>query len=89
MKVTFNLAFKDRTSCKEMTVEKAETLNDLLLLLCERFGDGFRMSVFDDSRLSSNVLILVNGRSANNLKRLETRLAADDVIDIFPSLKGG
>jgi MoaD family protein len=89
MKITFNLAFRERTGIGGLTVERAETLRSLLLLLSERFGEEFRKSVFDHEQLSSKVLILVNGRSAHNLQKLETKLEENDVIDFFPSLEGG
>jgi hypothetical protein len=46
MKITFNLAFRERTGIGGLTVERAETLRSLLLLLSERFGGGIQEERF-------------------------------------------
>ncbi len=76
---------------KEETVELdgEAKLIDLLRKLSEKYGDNFRKAVFnheDKSKLSEEVIILVNGRSVDDL---EIPLKDGDTVSIMPFLSGG
>jgi MoaD family protein len=45
--------------------------------------------LWEGSRLSSTIIILVNGRSIDFLNGIETPLRPDDVVDVFPVEAGG
>jgi molybdopterin synthase sulfur carrier subunit len=45
--------------------------------------------VFSGAELSGEIIILVNGRNVRYLQGLETPLAADDEVSIFPMVAGG
>lgn len=65
------------------------SLGPLLEELAERYGAAFRRAMFAGAALSPYVIILVNGRSVLHSGVLETPLAADDVVSIFPMVAGG
>lgn len=64
-------------------------LGDLLDVLCRRYGVLFRRAVLDGERLSPQIIILVNGRNVLHLRGLDTPLADEDEISIFPMVAGG
>lgn len=45
--------------------------------------------LFEGDQLSSTIIILVNGRSVDYLKGIETPLQPDDIVDVFPVEGGG
>ena len=49
----------------------------------------FRRAVFAGDELSPEIIILVNGRNVVYSGRLDTPLAADDEVSIFPMVAGG
>jgi molybdopterin converting factor small subunit len=48
-----------------------------------------RNRLFEGDQLSSTIIILVNGRSVDYLKGIETPLQPDDIVDVFPVEGGG
>jgi sulfur-carrier protein len=64
-------------------------LGDLLTELAARYGTSFRRAVFSGDALSAEIIILVNGRNVLHLQGLQTPLAADDEVSIFPMVAGG
>jgi molybdopterin synthase sulfur carrier subunit len=45
--------------------------------------------LWEGNQLSSTIIILVNGRSIDFLKGIETPLRPDDIVDVFPVEAGG
>lgn len=64
-------------------------LRELLTVLAARYGTSFRRAVFAGDELSSEIIILVNGRNVLYLHALDTPLSADDEVSIFPMVAGG
>ena len=64
-------------------------LGPLLEALAARYGQSFRRAVFAADQLSPEIIVLVNGRNAVYSGRLQTPLAADDEVSIFPMVAGG
>jgi molybdopterin synthase sulfur carrier subunit len=67
-------------------------LRELLTQLAQRYGAPFRRAVFadgEDGRLHDQIIILVNGRNVRHLQQLDTPLAPDDEVSIFPMVAGG
>jgi molybdopterin synthase sulfur carrier subunit len=64
-------------------------LRELLTSLAQRYGAQFRRAVFTGDALSEAIIILVNGRNVLHLQGLNTPLAADDEVSIFPMVAGG
>jgi sulfur-carrier protein len=65
------------------------TLGPLLETLAARYGTTFRRAVFAGDELHPEIIILVNGRNVLYSGRLDTPLAADDEVSIFPMVAGG
>jgi molybdopterin converting factor small subunit len=57
--------------------------------LAERYGRPFRSAVFDGDDLHGEIIIFVNGRNVRHLRMLDTSLADDDEVAIFPMIAGG
>ena len=89
MKVLFFAYIRDYTGAKEVYVEHHPTLKQLLLRLCEMYGNKFKNKIFSDDELSDEIIILVNGRNVVHLNNLETFLNPEDEICIFPVVAGG
>ena len=64
-------------------------LRQLLTMLAGRYGTSFRRAVLSGDELSGEIIILVNGRNVLYLEGLETALAADDEVSLFPMVAGG
>ena len=65
------------------------TLRELLTALAARYGTLFRRAAFAGADLNPEIIILVNGRNVLHLEGLDTPLAADDHISVFPMVAGG
>ena len=74
---------------KRTLADPPATLGQLLAELAARYGAAFRRAVFSGDQLSGEIIILVNGRNVLYLEGLDTPLAADDAISVFPMVAGG
>ena len=92
MKVNFFATFRPIVGGKTVEVDLAEgsTLQQLLQALVARFPP-MGPELFDQGgHLHGHVHVFVNGRDAVYLAdQLETRMNAQDVINIFPPVGGG
>ena len=90
MTVSFFATIRTYTGESERTLEDPPaTLGRLLTELAARYGTAFRRAVFSGEALSGEIIILVNGRNVLHLEGLDTPLAADDHISVFPMVAGG
>ena len=67
----------------------APTVRGLLEELADRHGAAFRSRVLDGDRLSSTLIVFVNGQNVEHLRGIETPLGPEDVVAIFPMIAGG
>ena len=92
VKVNFFATFRPIVGNKtvEMDVAEGVTLQQLLNTLVVRFPP-IGPELFDqDGHLHGHVHVFVNGRDWVYLaEQLETRIKAEDVINIFPPVGGG
>ena len=65
------------------------TVNALLTSLAAAKGAAFERRVFEGGKLSSTIILLVNGRNVLHLNGVETALKPDDVVAVFPMVAGG
>ncbi len=65
------------------------TLRELLAALAARYGNLFRNAAFAGDALNPEIIILVNGRNVLYLRGLDTPLAQEDEVSIFPMVAGG
>jgi sulfur-carrier protein len=89
MVIKFFADLRDYTSTKVTRVDKCETVEELLKVLCQMYGKKFEQKVFIEGRLSSEIIILVNGRHITHCDGINTKLSEDDEISIFPVVAGG
>lgn len=89
MVVKFFAYYRDYTHTKETNIDKCETVEELMKVLCSKYGKTFEKKVFVNSKLSSEVIVLVNGRHITHCDGIGTRLSENDEISIFPVVAGG
>jgi len=78
------------TGCGEQQWTKAApTLQALLRELASQYGAAFEKKIFPEGRLSSTMIILVNGQDVELLNGLETPLTPEDNVVFFPMVAGG
>ncbi len=85
----YRLEFKKRSETIQLS-EKA-TLVDLLKKLAEKYGETFKIYVFDASNpaLNQNVLLTINDASFRRLQGLDTPLNHGDRVAFMPLFSGG
>lgn len=89
MVIKFFAYLRDYTGTKETKIDKCETVEELLKILCQRYGKKLEQKVFVDGKLSSEIIILVNGRHITHCDGINTKLSEGDEISIFPVVAGG
>jgi molybdopterin synthase sulfur carrier subunit len=66
----------------------AKDVGELLLLLGERYGGGFKRIV-SRAGAEERTVVLVNGNNIRQMKGLATQLREGDEVAIFPPVSGG
>jgi molybdopterin synthase sulfur carrier subunit len=89
MTIKFFAYIRDFTHTKETSMEKCETVEELLKKLCIRYGRKFEEKVIPGGELSAEIIILVNGRHITHYDGVHTKLSQEDEISIFPVVAGG
>ena len=91
MDVAFYATLRDIVGAKHIQFDlpAGATVHELLDLAAERYPKLKTLIWQPDGRLSDYVKVFVDGRESRHLQGLETRLAADATIDIFPPAAGG
>ena len=91
MKLKFFATYRDITKCKEIDIPAPSDVWSLLVGLGETYGMPFKKEAFtpDESDISEDVIILVNGRNIFYLDDKNTRLTETDIVSIFPKIAGG
>lgn len=87
IKVRLFANFREFTKTKELEIE-GNTTRDVLETLCKMFP-GLEKLLFKDEALRPYINIFLNGRNILESGGLETALAPDDEIAIFPPVSGG
>ena len=85
----YGLEFQTRS--ETIPLPATATLVDLLQRLAERYGENFRVYVFDSSppAVNQNVLLTVNDASFRHLQGLDTPLNDGDRVAFMPLFSGG
>jgi sulfur-carrier protein len=89
MKIKFFAYIRDYTREKQVNFEYCETVHELLIKLCNKYGSKFEKIIFINDELSNEIIILVNGRHITHMDGINTRLTGNDEISIFPVVAGG
>jgi molybdopterin synthase sulfur carrier subunit len=86
------------TSLREITGKKVEeiqlqsviTVEELLILLSEKYGKKFREYIYNKKgKVHGFLSFLVNGKNINVLQGFDTELKQGDIIAILPPVGGG
>ena len=82
---------KEYAGCKETEVSGCADLRELGETLSSQFGDLFRNFYFspDGQQFGEEVIVLVNGRRAEFLDGMDTKLQENDTVLLFPVVAGG
>ena len=89
MTIKFFARIRSCTGEAERRIDGAPPdLRELLTTLARRYGPSFREAVLSGAELGE-AIIMVNGRNVQYLQGLDTPLAADDEVSIFPMVAGG
>jgi molybdopterin synthase sulfur carrier subunit len=92
VKVKFFTTLREITQKKEETIDlpKPATVEDLLKVLSERYGRGFKEYVYSKAeKVQPYLQFLVNGRSTLTLQGFKTKLENGDEVAILPPVGGG
>lgn len=93
MKVKFfaYIRDKDYAGCKMIERPCCADLKALGEELCEAYGEKFRKLYFsaDGTDFGEDIIVLVNGRRAQFLDGMHTRLKDSDTVLLFPVVAGG
>ena len=93
--VRFFTVLREVTGKKEEPIEvpegKKATVDTVLKKLSERYGKCFTEYVYNPQtgEVKGFLQFLINGKSTETLKGLETELANGDVLAIIPPVGGG
>ena len=86
------------TSLREITGKKSDeiqlqnviTVEELLTLLSEKYGEKFREYIYNKKgKVQDFLSFLVNGKNINVLQGFDTELKEGDIIAIIPPVGGG
>lgn len=93
MKVKFfaYIRDKDYAGCKEIERSACDNLRTLGKELSDAYGEKFRKLYFspDGTQFGDEIIVLVNGRRAEFLDNLDTKLSDNDTVLLFPVVAGG
>lgn len=91
MEVSFYATLRDIVGTKRVTFDlpPGATVKDLLDAASDRYEPLKALIWLPDGRVSDYVKVFVDGRESRHLQGLETPLAADSTVDIFPPAAGG
>ena len=93
--VRFFTSLREIVNTKEETLEfpegKKVTVNKILEILTQRYGEAFVEYVYDAKtrEVSGFLQFLINGKSASSLNGFLTELKDGDVLAILPPVGGG
>ena len=94
MKITVQFLgnIREITGTREQAFDISEpTVQALVDRMTEEYGDGFRRTLIDTStgKVSSSVVIALNGVDVDALEGVKTILKDGDIVAIFPPVAGG
>ncbi len=88
--VLFFASIREYTREKETSAEEVfPSVEELLRLLCRRYGKTLENEVFEGNTLSSQVIVMVNGRHIAHTGGPLTPVKDGDTVALFPLLGGG
>jgi len=83
---------RETTGAREQTFDISEpTVQALIDRMSTEYGDDFKLTLMHTSsgKVSSSVVIALNGVDIEALKGVKTHLKDGDIVAIFPPVAGG
>lgn len=77
------------TKVVEIPLKTEKTIGDLLRSLVQHYPGLDEAIWYPDGSLAGHVAVIVNGRDIRHVGGVNTPLAEDDTLDIFPPVGGG
>ncbi|MEM3703312.1 MAG: MoaD family protein [Candidatus Bathyarchaeia archaeon] len=76
---------------EELDIAEGASIGDLLLMLCERYGEPFRKAVYEPGGpdVKQSFMVTVNGFLLNQLNGIETKLKHGDHVILMSVVSGG
>jgi len=75
---------------ESLTLEEDSTLEDMLTVLAEKYGEKFqRYASSGRGKKGLRLIFLLNGQDVGQLDGLKTRLHNGDKVEIIPPIAGG
>ncbi|MCK9150679.1 MoaD/ThiS family protein [Methanobacterium alcaliphilum] len=88
VKIKFLGKFREITGEKEIEINHEGTLDELLVILTERYSSEFAESLFnEDGEIKDYMKLLINGEDPNSLG--EYLMHEKDELVIFQTIAGG
>ncbi len=81
--VKYFATLRELTGKREEIIEDVDSVEELLELLFQKYGERFR------EEIEKKNMILVNGKNIIHIEGVKTRLKEGDVVSIFPPAGGG
>jgi len=88
VRVNLYATYRDLTGSKHLELA-GNTVGEVIERLLERHPQLGAELFAEPGRLSERVSVFRNGRDVRYLEGLDTPVAPDDVLDIFPPVAGG
>ncbi|MFB6470957.1 MAG: MoaD/ThiS family protein [Vulcanisaeta sp. AZ3] len=74
----------------EVNVPENATVKDLIQIIDKAISPNFSRVILDDNgKLRDQYVVLINGRSIDFLKGLDTKLSSEDEVTFLPPAGGG
>ena len=92
MKVNFFATLRDITGKKtvEFEVDQEITARELLNKIIEKFPPMKKELLDSDGNMYGHVHLFINGRDVQFLdETFQTKIMADDIVNVFPAVGGG
>ncbi|MEM2211476.1 MAG: MoaD family protein [Nitrososphaerales archaeon] len=90
IKVSLPSIFSQYTSGERIIEINANTLNELINILIEKYGEEFKKRILESNdKLNRFINIYINGRNSRLIGGLMAILKDGDRIDILPAVAGG
>lgn len=91
MKIIFATALRSATNGEqEIELDFSGNLESLLVLLAERYGDGFRKRLLDiNGHLKRHINAYLDGKDVRFIKGMDTPVNGSSEILLLPAVSGG
>lgn len=75
----------------QVVIEVADNCRviDVLQAVADMYGSAAQSLIFDNGKVSGNLIIMLNMKDINTLERFQTPIHPNDEITVLPHVQGG